>query len=421
MNFNQFIQHFRVQNNKTTNNDDTTHLLLNGGKLNIPTDKHKEFLKLYSEELEKGTKLYIVEKRPEIFKFMIDVDIKDNEYWDTDKIKKLTQIIQTVVFDFYEFDTNVICCKTPPKILQDKDNGGPDKIKTGIHLIWPRIFINSENALILREGILHKLNEIEDDNFKPLNKWEDVIDHLVYTRNGYRMVGSDKLNSRKLPENRPYTLSFVMDSKGNMRDLYHNRLLNEPKTFVMDTSIRMVLSEFVKFTNIPKWFPGETMIKTKKSVCYGNMDTENSRFLVSFLNEKLPKCYKNISIREIRKYPDGNYLVITSSKYCMNINREHSSCGIYFLVTQKGLYQKCLCPCNNLKGRLHGYCKDYTSHCFEFTDIERKTLFPEIIEKKKSKLKPEPKQYLNLSCVNQKKKSFLKNYSLFCDDFLTKI
>ena len=76
----------------------------------------------------------------------------------------------------------------------------------------------------------------------------------------------------------------------------------------------------------------------------------------------------------------------------MNLGREHNSCGIYFFASPKGIYQKCLCPCNKLDGRKNGLCMDYTSECFEFDDDIQKILFPDYEENLFLKLKKKKKE-----------------------------
>ena len=263
-----------------------------------------------------------------------------------------------------------------------------------------------------------------------MNSWEDIIDDVIYIRNGYRMVGSDKLDPKtRNPENRPYSLIFIMDSLGNLRTNYFDRLKSDYYSLILDTSIRNVPLEnnklTVPFTKIPNWFPTAALRKTKKS---GNRNgnkrligTIEHEVIQKFMDSELPDVYRNQSIKEIRQYEDGNYLIITNSKYCMNIQRDHRSCGIYFFVTPKGLYQKCLCPCINLKERINGYCKDYTSKCYEFTPEITELLFSKEqidLESNKTKKTKKTKKIVKNLSNNQTKSNYLKNHAQFCDTLL---
>ena len=95
----------------------------------------------------------------------MDIDIIDKEYWSPQQVKSFVSFVQNIIMELYDIDFNVICCSAPPK---EKDG----YIKTGIHLIWPRHFINCEDALIIRHVLLMRL---EKSNFKVQNKWSDVL------------------------------------------------------------------------------------------------------------------------------------------------------------------------------------------------------------------------------------------------------
>jgi len=67
---------------------------------------------------------------------------------------------------------------------------------------------------------------------------------------------------------------------------------------------------------------------------------------------KVTKVFKN----------NKNYLVQTNSNFCENLNRNHSSNHVWFLVDSKDktIYQKCFCRCETLEGRKSGFCKDFS-------------------------------------------------------------
>jgi len=253
-----------------------------------------------------------------------------------------------------------------------------DKIHTGINLIWNDIFLCSENALIIRHGIINKLKETD---IKLEKEWGDVIDELVYTRVGYRMVGSDKMIDG-VPENRPLKLLFIMNFNGELRDAYYERLSKDTKALVLETSIRNVIDTYKESgmrIKIPGWIP-ENLIKDIKvsdgSCKFSVASSREHNFIEKFIREKLPKVYSRVQITLIKRYSDNNMIICPKTRHCLNIGREHSSCGIFFFASPAGMYQKCLCPCNKLNGRKKGYCKDFTSECFPFDEETRKTLFP---------------------------------------------
>jgi hypothetical protein len=343
----------------------------NGGKVYIPRSKEYKFLSLYSEELKKGTKLYYIEQRTKVYKFMVDVDITDNHYWSTEEIIPLVMCIQKTIKDFFGDNHSTVCC-----ISSEKKKS--DGIHTGIHLIWNDLYVLSETALAIRSGIIQKLKISGISLDKP---WERVIDELIYTRVGYRMVGSDKMVN-KIPENRELKPLFVMNSEGELRQGHYERLLKKPKDLVLETSIRYVLDTYKDSgmpIKIPPWLVSDFVNISKTFGTSHNYSVVSSKehFLIEkFIRASLPKQYSKCFIKSVQRYPDNNLLITTTSRYCLNLGREHNSCGIYFFASSKGLYQKCLCPCLKLDNRKKGYCKDYTSDCYIFEDELRLALFP---------------------------------------------
>lgn len=421
--------------NRTTITSSPSHLIYTGykgGKLFIPRNKEYDFLCKYAKELEKGTKLYYVETRPRTFKFMIDIDISDDHYWNNEEISKLISHIQKTVYDFFENNQYTICCISPLKMKNDD-------IHTGIHLIWPNLFVNSDTALCIRRGIIQKLNE-DKEIFKLKKTWEEIIDETIYTRNGYRMVGSDKMikdtkTSVKIPENRPIELLFVMDSEGNLSETYYNRIKKDTKSLILETSIRYVIDAYLEhgmnISKLPRWLK-EDDFKRRAGVrtSEGSVVSSKEHFILEkFMKKYLPTQY-NGTIKAITRYPkEDNYphalLIKTNSRYCMNIGRNHNSCGIYFYATPEGMVQKCLCTCNKLENRKTGLCMDFTSGLYHFDEDTRTILFPELdvnlfeeTAKKKEKVKKQQKMKKETKYVPETKANSIKHQKELCDKLL---
>ena len=94
--------------------------------------------------------------------------------------------------------------------------------QSGIKVEW----IYSQKGLV-QKAILEKMKS--DEEYKKRveeskensqkNSWKDVLDEIIYTRNGFRMVGADKLNPKtRNPENRPYWPIFAVDKNGNKKE-----------------------------------------------------------------------------------------------------------------------------------------------------------------------------------------------------------
>ncbi len=370
-----------------------SHLLFNGGNLYIPGHMERDFLKKYSEELTKGSKLYYVEVRPKIFKYMIDVDITDTKYWSNEEIISICKFIDKIVAEFYE-DAIAICCIASAKKKQDL-------IHTGIHMIYPKIFINSDNAILIRSAILQKLNGLiwsKDDTSLGFHKteklWEDTLDEVIYTKNGYRMVGSDKILDKKTmePENRVY-MPFLVLMNNEPNPQYLQRLCNNYENLLLETSIRNVPQLYTVIDNVgmvpklPRWLstsikiPSVTGRKYNLPV-FGALSVEKD-IIENFIKKNI-KEYSNIHelVQEVLRTPGGKLLVKVNAsvKYCMNLGRSHKSCKIYFMIyadsIRSYLVQKCLCPCDTVKDRKNGLCRDFTSETYILPVEYDAILFP---------------------------------------------
>ena len=287
-----------------------SHLLYdghNGGKLYVPRDKDYEFLCHYAEAMAGGTELFFVETRPKVFRYMIDIDITDDHYWSTEEIERLTKLIQITVFDFFEANQVTICCTSPVKLKKDGTH-------TGIHLIWPNFYVNSDNAMALRRAIIQKVKEHDKpDGIKFTKSLEDVFDELIYTRNGYRMVGSDKMTGEKKaedrkPEGRPFNVLFVMDSQGELNASYLKRLKTDTKALMLETAIRYVLDAYnIKGSTgmgikIPSWLNEDIIHKMSGSRVPGTIVSRIHFVIEQFIRINLPRQYRGI-VKAVTRYP----------------------------------------------------------------------------------------------------------------------
>lgn len=429
--FHQWIKRYSIDKSSPSS---ITHISLRGGKYHITDDF--EFAKRYSRAVQMGEKLYIVEQKKSVFKYMIDLDITDVKYWDMDRVLECVTYIQSVVFRVYNNNHNVLVCMSPEKVTSKG-------VKTGVHLIWPSIFVDSERALMIRDMILES---IPDSMVVPQVSWKDVFDACIYRSNGFRMLYSDKFENRK-DSNRVYTLRYVMNSSGECADIQYKRLINNIEDLIVSSSIRCMLHTEIDMCtpwNIP--YRSMASIKCVSSSCSVgstsssvSVSSECFDILLRMVNTCLPSQYRNV-VKDIRQYPNGNYLITANSRYCLNMDGYHNSCGIYFIATQAGVAQKCLCPCDKLDRRIYGYCRDFTSVYFSYPDDSyRRILFPErcsdnsscSVKSKqsvgggkkvgKSKPKMDKVYYGNLNFDGTNPKEFIENYRKMCHDMFLKL
>ena len=145
-----------VTNKYFTRDKNYTHLLLDGGKINIPENINEQFLNLYSKDIESSNSNFLCEVRTDIFKFYIDLDfLYISEIDDTDILFYTYNIQRILNYLIDNTSTNkniskcVVCLSQPCS----KKN----LIKMGVHLMFPNLLLNKETALLIRNIIVEYL------------------------------------------------------------------------------------------------------------------------------------------------------------------------------------------------------------------------------------------------------------------------
>lgn len=391
-----------------------THLLLDGGRVRIEDTLIDTFYKLYSQCIDQGIPIHVVEHRTKIFKMFSDLDFINETEMSHDKIEEIIKIIQEAVYFMYQSDNYVIICTTDIKKVIKESN---EYIKQGIHLYWPNIIVNNENALLCRNLIIHKLKTTLGER-ESYNLWDDVVDLTVYTTNGIRMVGSSKCSYDRrdgktefIDDKRVYKPVLILDSFGNRLD---DKLKNW-KTYdmIVETSVRTQNTNITEIKQFPEHLKNidyneceECDTITSKRL---NINSINYQEIVRFFKIRV-KDYSSDDIKKILNFDDKVYIILTKSRYCQNIERAHNSCQIYFKLSKDGLCQKCHCTCNTMIGRKYGYCKDYSSDFIQCTDHLLKLLKWNSNKSKESKSLPniEQQQLLKPTVDNFRDKLYNK-------------
>ena len=374
-----------------------THYLLDGGIWSVPRDQYSEFLRLLAIDLQNGEKHYICENRTDIFKFICDIDLYDTSEVCLDKIKEITLVLQEIINIYFGDFKVIICGSDSKKAVVNKI----EMIKSGFHLVWPDIWISVENAKKLRILFIEKLIEhfgTRDEN----NSWSDVIDLAVYEDNGLRMVGCRKMaickscknkkdfketcetcnGSGKIDENRIYSPKMVL---GYCDKTYFDNLLSY---YIMlpETSIYNYLN--LPQTTLVTELNVEIKEKKKKTKV-----TEDGVILKieNFIKRNFKSHYSKIKIEKLKKN-ENMYYALPDDNYCLNVDRRHTSSGIYFQITPNGVCQKCYCKKETTNGRNNGSCKDFTSDTIPLNKTLQGLLYGELTSKTKNK-----KQIVNMN------------------------
>lgn len=417
MNNDGFSQYLKM-NNYYAKEGPYTHLLMNGGKLKVPDEDIENFIMKYSQ-YSQMQKVYVIELKTNIFSFFLDLDFFQEIGLPSHILLKYITTIQKSIYNILNNthdpkETRTIVCITKDKSIVKNNES---YIKTGVHLYWPNIYVNKEYSLILRNIIIDALIDQYGERGSH-NTWEDVVDKTVLESNGLRMVGSRKLSNcnhcktqkvkneecvichgfGRIDEGRIYEPMWIIDGKGKELKSELSKVLTNQHKKIKETSIRTTFTDMPKMFKVPdQYLLQHLIVKKRKNMRKMNNNQENSLFSIECTNkeclEKDSKAFKETAkfIRNVFPHPkridiieifkkgvDKNYYIVrTSSRFCLNINREHRSNHIYYYINKSFAYQKCLCSCDTTVGRINGKCMDYKSSGRRVPPELQKILFPQ--------------------------------------------
>lgn len=382
-----------------------THLCMDGGKFRIENDQEEEFLQIYSQGLEKEERYFITEMPTLICRMFCDLDFLEKDYeWSKEKFSIVLKSIQEVIKEWYGKDYNCIVNMTDSKKVT---KCGKNYIKTGIHLLWPELYITLKIALRLRNSMVEKLEEEYGERPEP-NNWDDVVDECVFKTNGLRMIGSAKMVRKKNKETK--RVQFIDEGRIYKPVLTHpdskllSKMLKDKNFMRQQTTIRMargtMLSPFAK--KEAELLIKETVLEEKKAARNKNKQLEKEDSGGNEIDgikikrneplfQKIQQYINNLShwkgdkIALCRKMGDKDffyYISIKGQGYCMNVGRAHNACGMYFLIKYKKqekrayMTQKCFCGCATEEGRKKGLCRKFESEGWPVPTLLRVKLFP---------------------------------------------
>lgn len=454
MNNDGFSQYIKM-NNFMVSSPPYSHLLMNGGKLFVPSDRRAEFLIKYAHYVQ-TYKLYVIELKTKIFRLFLDLDFFQEIGLPQQMLIKYITTIQKALYTVLSHthdpkESRVIVCLTKNKSVVKNNE---EYVKTGVHLYWPDVHINTEYALIFRRILIDALEEQYGERGNH-NSWDDVVDKTVLERNGLRMIGSRKLSNcthcktkkiknsncticnstGKIDECRIYEPLCILDGKGRELKNELTKLSSNIVKKIQDTSIQSDFLDIPKPFSIPEQY--KTIKRpTKRSQskqCTNIFDIECSnkecleknskvyKMCVKFIQDTFPHPTKIDIIEIFKKGKEKQYYIVrTSSRFCLNINREHHSNHVYYYIDKSFAYQKCMCTCDTTVGRQYGKCMDYKSSGRRLPFELQKLLFPQE-SKKMAVLFDLPRYNKNDSKVNKDKYvDGLQSYVDFLQDGLFK-
>lgn len=319
-----------------------THLMLDGGKARVPDDAAGAFLSAYALAVVRKLHPCVVELRTPVFRMFLDLDLKFQPPLDFDRVMLVVQ--RRAAAFFAEDSPRAVVCATQPRC----DDG---VTKSGKHVVWTNVWATSATALGFRDALVADLDvELPGACVKP---WATVVDACVFTSNGLRMPFSEKGRGNtavyfpaqvwqgECPEEVP-------EVSGVATVRHWSRELSIRAFGVDETPVR----------------PGVVVAAVEANDLRGtSRSVKEYEAALEGLDAALPVQFAGQRVTGVIK-AESCFLMRSSSRYCLNLGRAHNSCGIYWILTLKGVRQGCYCRCDTLEGRRYGLCRDFKSEVF---------------------------------------------------------
>lgn len=324
-----------------------THLLLDGGKARVPDESAGAFLSAYAIAVVQNTNPCVVELRTPVFKLFLDMDIKVSK--DASLVfDDVVRILQRRVAEFFvaSDSARAVVCTTSEMHLDDC-------VKAGRHVVWTDVFVTSSTALAFRAAVVADLEaRMPGACCKP---WATVVDACVFKANGLRMP-------------------FSCKGRDNLATYVPATVWVGDEGVAVDAPSGVAaVRDWVRQLSIRTFGVDETPVRDGVVLALDDHHDEDhhgvsgvSKSLAEYadvlpeLDAALPVQFAGQRFTGVIK-TDTCFMLRSSAQYCMNIGKRHNSNNVYFVLTRKGIRQKCYCRCETTDGRKYGMCKDFGS------------------------------------------------------------
>ena len=359
-----------------------THVTMNNGRFHIPDDKEEEFLRWYALSVTQNLRVWFVEQLTPVLRYFVDLDFAQLVGIPERTMEAVAKCVQQCVRSFYRDVDNdgesfivkqfgeqdversdgtkkiygtratvdsssvltAIVCTTNYKFIKPKD-GKPEMVKTGVHILWPNLYVTRDDALEIRESIIVALEKDFGKRVHPLNPWNDVVDSSVYGSgnsgtkgSGLRMVGSRKtdicdnckgrkkiksaaglenqcskcIGNGRLDTGRPYFPLCVLRSDGTRDHLQEERYRRDMQALIFDTKVRTRFNERPDYPRyaIPDHAPRRLAVGSTKGGRVCAADKEASKGIKKPTDASLKKSV-TLELHNSTKEWDAILAVIT--------------------------------------------------------------------------------------------------------------
>lgn len=339
-----------------------THLLLDGGKLRVPDESHASFLNAYASSVVRfpDRRPCIVELRTRVFKFFVDFDTRFESLAAAEAARDLAEPMLGVL---RRVCASVAACGAeaevdPGEALVCSGREVGEDNKLGFHVVWPDLLVTAPTARRIRDRLVADLASTPPAELGIQGTWESVADASVYKSNGLRLPWSAKGRAT----DRFYELRGRVRASGELvacsvttvsalRDAVHALSI---RTFNKDPTLALGGAEDDEAST------DEGRAWTAKSLAaYSDLLPKVAAALpVQFVGSKFTGAM----------VADHCVMLRSTARYCFNLGRAHRTNNVYFMLTRRGVCQRCYCRCETAEGRKYGMCKDFSSDVWPVPD-----------------------------------------------------
>jgi P4 family phage/plasmid primase-like protien len=202
---NSFISKHKIEKGKPYSN---TSLGNPKASIFISDEEYDRFIDLYGMALINGISLHYTEKPLNPSPLRVDLDFRfllDENSYITDEssnkiLKRIYTIehIETIVLNYFKIINQFIQVSDEHNIVYVMEKPNPsehrNKIKDGIHIVFPHIIVNNNVQHFIRKKILDVANNIFA-TLSVCNDYESIVDKAIIDVNCWLMYGSKKMES----------------------------------------------------------------------------------------------------------------------------------------------------------------------------------------------------------------------------------
>lgn len=351
-----------------------SHLLLDGGKLYVPPGDETLFVNVIGAEIVKGARHHVVERRTKLFRLFFDLDAHLAVGASDVDWKKVVDILSAAVFGLFEVDRpSAIVARAPERAIK---SGDETRRKLGFHVHFPGVRVTSPVASFARKVALEALEAAFPDSLA--NGWGACVDEAVFNGSGLRLPWQRKGPSAA-PEN-VYAPWLELDDR-EWREVDAATILKSVKAtraVVSSCSIRCGPNESATALSSGKLSDEDLAALDSRDdggaascALVGAKHVSLSKFgdALAALQECMPPEYASQRFVACLE-ADTVFLLRSSSKYCQNVEREHGSSNVYFVLRPGGVSQHCYCRKSDTDGRVSGKCcKDFAGKVYPVPPI----------------------------------------------------